>query len=75
MPAEFELALLFLQSTLGCSFCRNPNMEEDDGYFEEEDDREEDDRWQPLLALWRGANRYILAGNLISLKGWTFRFS
>ncbi|KAG0597770.1 hypothetical protein M758_12G019600 [Ceratodon purpureus] len=41
---------------------RNPNMEEDDGYFEEEDDREEDDRWQPLLALWRGANRYILAG-------------
>ncbi|KAG0582291.1 hypothetical protein M758_3G048500 [Ceratodon purpureus] len=50
---------------------RDPNMEADVGYPPSrdgfsgrrvEDYEEEDDRPQPWLAIWRGVNRYILAG-------------
>lgn len=41
---------------------RNPQMEEDGGFDEREDVREDDNKSQPLLALWRGVKRYILAG-------------
>lgn len=63
---SFGFALLCLKLTLGCSFCRNPQMEEDGGFDEREDVREDDNKSQPLLALWRGVKRYILAGKLIS---------
>lgn len=66
----FGSAVLRFKGTLGCLFSRDPNMEADVGFppsrddfsARDEEDYEEDDRSQLWLSIWKGVNRYILAG-------------
>lgn len=70
----FLSAMLSLKEELECLSFRDPNMEADVGYPPSRDgfsgrrmeDGEEDDTPKPWLTIWRGVNRYILAGTYTS---------